>query len=106
GQIHHLDALGGAAVGGDAGHRHTDDDAGVVDDEQVVVIADHLHAGNGAGLFGDVVALQAVATPVLGTVGADILVHVGPLAVAVFGDHQHLMVALGPGSAHHIVAVP
>src|SRR5699024_3114757 len=59
-----------------------------------------------AGLFRDVIALQAEAAPLLGPVGADILVHLGALAVAVLGDHQHLVIPLGPGGAHHPVALP
>ena len=103
-QIHNLDALRGAAVGGDAGGRHADDHAGVVDDQHVVLVADHLDPHHWTGFLGDIIALQAKSAPLLGPVGADILVHVGALAVAVFGDHQHLMVPLGPGGPHHVVA--
>src|SRR5699024_8323152 len=88
--------LGGAAVDVHVGGGHADNRAVVGDDHDVVVLGHHLHPGGLAGLFGDLIALQAEAAPVLGlAAGPDVLLDGGAIAVPVLGDGEQG--GAGPG---------
>lgn len=64
--------------------------------QDVVVLLHHLDPGGLASLFGDLVSLQAEASPVLGfSPGTDVLLNVGALAIAVFRNGQQGSTQLG-----------
>ena len=94
-QVNELHALGGTAHHTQLADLHTDDDARLVDNHQVVVVCHSLDGDEVAGLLGDVQGLHALCA----TVGDAVVVDVGTLAEALLRDHQDGLLRVV--DAHH-----